>query len=125
VRHGERVDLEIAETEARARFEDLPVGPVAEAGLHGAGGGLVGEDFQVGKFFQPGDAAGMVAMLVGEKDGVDALERFAGGGQQLAQLAQREAGVDQHPRLLGDEQGAVARTAAAENAKPHRHGGVR
>ena len=120
---GEALDLEIAEAKARAGFEELPFRLVAgiQLGLHGAGGGGVGKDADARKFFQALDAGGMVAVFVGEEDRVDVFERFARGGEELAEFADGKARIDEDARALGDEQGAVARAAATEDGKTHGH----
>ncbi len=120
--HGKAFDLEIAESEARAGLEKLPVGAVFQPGLYGAGGGMVGEDLDRPVARQSADAGGVIAVLVCEEDGIDAFERLADGGQQLRDSPGRETGVDEHARVLGLEQGAIALTTAAEDAKPQTHG---
>ena len=44
--------------------------------------------------------------------------------EQFAQPAAGKPGVDEHSRALGLQKGAVARAAAAEDLKTHRHGGA-
>ena len=90
--------------------------------LHGPGGGGIGEKLDPGMTFQAPDGRGMVAVLVGEKNGVDPGERFADAGQEVFEPPDGKSGVHQHPGLLRHQKGAIARTAAAENAKPHGHG---
>jgi len=121
VRHGEAFDFEVAETEARAGFEQLPGRAVPEPGLCGARGGGVGKDFYVGKFCEAAEAGGMVAVFVGEKDRIDAAQRLPVRGEQFAQAAGGEAGVHEHARGVGLEQRAIARAAASKDAKSHGH----
>jgi hypothetical protein len=99
----------------------LPRRAVLEAGLRGARGGGVGEDLYVGKFGEAAQTGGMIAMFVGEEDRIDAAERLPMRGEQLAQTPGGKAGVHEHTRGIGLEQGAIARAAAAENAKSHGH----
>ena len=101
--HGEALNLEIAEAEARAGFERLPVGPVRQPALHRARGGGVGEHADVRKFFQAIDAAAMIAVLVGEENGIDPVEGFAHGREQRGKLAGGKSGVDEHACAFGDE----------------------
>jgi len=89
--------------------------------LHRACRGVVGEDPEPGKFLQTFDSGGMVAVLMSEEDGVDAREGFANSFEHGAEPARGKTRIDQHARVLGDEQRRIARTAAAENAKSHRH----
>ena len=84
--------------------------------------GVVGEDLDRPAAGQPADAGGVIAMLVREENGIDVVERLAGGRQQLRNPAGRETGVDEHAGMRGLEQGAIALTAAAEDAKPQSHG---
>ena len=124
VRHGEALDLEVAETEAGSGFKVLPVGAVVQPALHCAGGGVVGKNLDLRMARKAADPDGMVTVLVGEKDGIDAVERFTDGGEQPAQAAGRKPGVNQHAGVSGLEQGAIAFAAAAEDAEPHAHLGM-
>ena len=114
-------DFEVLENEAGAGFEDLPGDFVVELGLDGAGGGGVGEDLDVGEFFQAVDAGDVVAVFVGDEDGFDLGEVFAGVEEELAEFALGETGVDEHACLPGEQHGAIARAAAAEDFETHRH----
>ena len=89
--------------------------------LDGAARRGIGEDLYVRVLLQAVDAGGVIAVLVGEKDGVDALKRFAGIGEQGGELARREAGIDEDARTFGDEQRGVARAAGTEDAEAHGH----
>ena len=123
VRHAEALDGQVAERETRARLEHLPRRPVhSEAGLQCVHGGGVGEYLDVRELLQADDRCGVVAVLVGQEDGVDPVERFTDPGEEFAELAGGKAGIDQYARAFGLEQGRVARAAAAENAKAHGHG---
>src|SRR5437870_3205307 len=97
---GEAFDLKIAETKAGAGFEDLPAGLMLEAGLHCARRGSVGKDLDLGKFLQPFDAGSVIAVLVGEEDGVDLLERSAHGGEENSHPPRRKADVDEDARVF-------------------------
>lgn len=106
--HGEGIDLQIAEAEPGAGFEELPRQRVFHAVLHGAGGGGVSEEGDLRSAGEAGDAGRVVAVLVGEENGVDFLGLEVLLGEQLACPSRRESHVDQHARLLGLQQGAVA-----------------
>ena len=121
VRHRKGLDLEIGEAESRARLETLPVGPILEFLLKHARRGMVGKHAHLRELLQPTQRFRVVAVLVREENGVDPLQRFAHAGEQLPEFPRREPGVDQHARALGDQQGAVARAATAEDAKTHGH----
>jgi hypothetical protein len=69
VGHGETRDLEVAEAEGGAGLEEAPGGLASGAGLHGAGGGGVGEELEVGEFFEAIDARGVVAVLMRNENG--------------------------------------------------------
>jgi hypothetical protein len=92
-----------------------------ELGLDGATGGGIGEDLDVRVLFQTVDTGGVVAVLVGEEDGVDALEGFAGVGEEGGEFAGGEAGIDEDARTFGHEQRGVARAAGTEDAEAHGH----
>jgi hypothetical protein len=63
----------------------------------------------------------VVAVLVGDEDGVESVEGFPDAGEQFAQAAGGEAGVDEDARVVGLQEGGVAAAAGAENAEPHCH----
>ena len=63
----------------------------------------------------------MIAVFVREKNGIDAIERFTDGGQQLLEPAGRKAGIDEHAGVSRLQEGAIALAAAAEDAEPHAH----
>jgi hypothetical protein len=102
---GEALDLEVAETETGAGLEELPVGfmGVGDFSLDSAGRGRVGKHGDFREFLQALDAGGVIAVFVGQKNRVDARERFAGGGEQLLKFSRGETGVDEDARALGDE----------------------
>ena len=120
--NGKGVNFEIAKTEARTGLENLPRGPMLEAGLNCPRGRAVCEELDLRKFREPVDSGRVIAVFVGEKNRVDLGERFADAGEKLSQLADRKTGVDENAGLLRLQKGAIARTATAENAKPNRHG---
>jgi hypothetical protein len=119
MRHGKGVDLQIAKAEAGAGFKDLPAWLAVEGGLHGAHGRGVGENLQVGKPREPGEPDRVVAVVMGDEHSVDGLQLFPGLGEQRTDATGGVTGVDEHPCLLGLQEGAVAGTAAGENAKLH------
>lgn len=120
--HGERVDLEVAEAETAAGFEDVPIRPPGQSGLHRSPGALVGEDADVRKTLQALESVRVVAVFVGQEDGVDPRERFPHLLEQLTEPAGGKPGVDEHAGALGHEQRGVTRAAAAKDREPHRHG---
>jgi hypothetical protein len=123
VRDGEGIDFQIAKTEPRTGFEELPRRAVrgVEFGLDGAAGRRVGEDLDVGVLLQAVDGGGVIAVFVRKKNGVDAFEGLAGGGEERGEFFDGEAGVDEDARTFGHEQRGVARAAGTENAEAHGH----
>ena len=69
-----------------ASFEQLPADSVVEFCLHGAGGSVVGKDFEGTVFADTADPPGVVAVLVSEENGVDLVNRFATGFEEGAEL---------------------------------------
>jgi hypothetical protein len=122
MRHGEALDLKVTIPKTGARLKVLPGGPVVQAGLHGARRGVVRENLDVRMARQPADSDGVVAVLMGKEDGVDAVEGFTYGCQQLSEPTGRKAGIDEHAGMFRLQQGAIAFTAAAKDAEPHVHG---
>lgn len=84
-------------------------------------GGGVCEDANVREFFQAFDASSVIAVLVRQKNRINAPEFLADGGEKRFEFSRGKARIDEHAGALGDEQGAVARAAAAEDAKTHGH----
>ena len=121
VRHREALHFEVPETKGGTRLEKLPVDPVLQAALDGFGRAAVGKDADIGMPGESAERGGMVAVLVGEEDRIDALPRLRGGGQQLAQFPRRKAGVDEHAGVVGLQQGGIAGAAAAKDAKTQGH----
>jgi len=99
VRDAEAGDFEVAVGEARASLEVHPVRAVFELGLDGAGCGRVGVEPDVRVLAQSVEPRAVVAVFVGDENGVDSLEREGGvGGEELAEAACGEPSVDEHGR---------------------------
>src|SRR5690349_12729604 len=64
----------------------------------------------------------MVGVLVGDQDAMERLRSATDLGQALADLAAAEAGINQDPRLVRLEVGAVASRTTAEDRQRCRHG---
>src|SRR5258708_7520831 len=73
---------------------------------------------------QRDQAGDVVAMLVADEDGVDAIGDFADRGQTPKGISPAESSVYQKARALGSYQGAVAAAAAAEDANAQAHVGT-
>lgn len=58
----------------------------------------------------------MIAVLVRDKDGVQALRIFADGRKSRKSLTPAQSAVDKNTGVLGTDKGAVARAAAGEHA---------
>ena len=121
VRDRKTVHLEVAKTETRTRFKDLPGRTVIQARLHRARGGGVREDLDGGMLLQRVNTRAVVAMLVRQEDGVDLLEACAGVVQELLQFPTGKTGIHEHAGASCLEEGGIARTTAAEDAEPDRH----
>ncbi len=66
-------------------------------------------------------AAGVVAVLVRDEDGVERSGVDPRRLQPLRELARPEPGVEQHARSAALDQGGVARAARAEDAEAEAH----
>ncbi len=71
---------------------------------------------------RPLRGGGVVAVLVREENGVDAVPARARPGQHFAEPARGKARVDQHARVVGLEERGVAGAAAAQDAETQSHG---
>jgi hypothetical protein len=61
------------------------------------------------------EAVAVIGVLVGDQDGVEAVEVAFDGGEASQGFALAEAGVNENAGGFGFEQGDVARTARGEN----------
>lgn len=116
VRDGEALDVEVTDGEAGTGLVTLDrVGDFAVP-IDGRGGavGEVDRGFELAD--ERGEPAGMIAVLVGDEDGVDVLWRFADGGQALNDFAAAEASVNQDARTIRPDKQAVACARGGENA---------
>jgi len=131
VRDCERIDFDVANLEALAGADVLdPLDGGFLAGLFGIFGvhlhdfavcrlGEVGGAFPVAR--ELGDGAGMVGMLVGDQDDVNALGLAAAESFKAAKnFLAAEAGIDEEGGAFGFEQRRVARAAGSENRDAER-----
>ena len=126
MRYGEGADLQ------RADRQHLPVprdvrGPFVASVAQGLCGARAGPQRCAVTLRQQRRAANVVAMLVGDEDGVDVVGRQVAARQRSLQLPPAQAAIDQHPcavRTLGGlDQRGVASAAAGQTAKAqHRRG---
>ena len=123
MRNGEAVDLKVAEGDGGARFEELPLGEAGHLGVEELGGEAVAIDGNGVAFGEDGEAADVVAVLVGEEDGLDVGDGATDGGEAEFDLFSAEAGIDEDARVLGLEVGAVAAAATSEDGETQ-HGYV-
>ncbi len=113
---GEAVDVDIADGEARASLETLQarrgVLPIDERR------GLVRHVDGGGGFFRETDETGdVIAMLVGDEDGVEATGLLTDGGEPPGEFLEAEAGVDEDAGPVGRDECAIAGAAAREHAE--------
>lgn len=135
VRDGKGFDGDIGEFKGVASVEDVPVDPgmpdirgfegeigfLAPFLLEGPDGGVLGGAIAIdGDVKFVGDTeqtADMVGMFVGDKDGGKIFRGTANGGEALADLARREAGIHENTGAIGFDIGAIAGGTAAENGE--------
>ncbi len=117
VRHGKTGDLQIAKLEGSTRFENLPIRAMAQARLHGPGGGGIGKNPDMGEFLQSLNGSSMIAVFVGEKYGINPVQVMIRAFEELAQFTGGKSCIDQNMRFSRLEQGAITRTSATQNAK--------
>jgi hypothetical protein len=118
VRNRETPDVEVANGEIPASLKDFErwreFAPIEER--HGAFGEIDGQRpaSMGGDGTQP---AGVVCMLVREKDRVEGLDVFADGSQAFSGFAPAQTGIDQDSCAAAREERRVARTAASQDAE--------
>jgi hypothetical protein len=120
VRNGEGRDFDVADGEALARTDVLDA-----IDFFGDAGGKEADDFAMRRFGEIGggapvaeklrQAAGVIGMLVGNEDGVEAIGRDAQRGEAAERFLAAEAGVHEKAGALGFEQRGIARTAGSED----------
>ena len=110
---GEGVDLQVADDDARAGLEGLDAG-LAAVPVDAGGGQFGQEDGNPQGLGDDREAGDVVGVLVGDQDGVDAIEFLAQDRQAATELAAAEAGIDEQARAPGGDQGRVSGTSASE-----------
>ena len=123
----ERFDDEIADLEGAAGGKQPPGNADTilpfRIGRDGFGGEAVGIHRQRAGLAEDAETAGMIGMFVGEDDAANLIELAVDEGEALGNLATAETGVDEQPRRIGFDQGAIAGAATTQNRDVHPHGG--
>jgi hypothetical protein len=120
VRDGERVNVDIADGEALAGLDGLDaaetlaesVGQDALEGVHG-GLGDVERGFPEAEDLR--EAVAVVRVLVGDEDGVEAVDVALDSGEARQGFALPEASVNENAGSFGLEQREIARTTGGED----------
>jgi len=120
VRDGEGVDVNIADGETLAGLDGLDSAKALAEGfgedaaelLHG---GLADIERRFPDAENLREAVAVIGVLVGDQDGVEAVEVAFDGGEASQGFALAEAGVNENAGGFGFEQGDVARTAGGED----------
>lgn len=115
MRNGEGLDRDVADLKRAPGYEEAEFRLHAEDALDFLHRRAIAVNRDAQFVRQSRQAGNVVAVLVRDKDGVQILRRPADAGEALADLPQAETGIDQHPRLVGFDVGAVAGRTAAEN----------
>lgn len=112
---GEGLNGEVVDGEGLAGLEDLPISG-RQALLADDVGGIPGGVEGDGEFFQEIlQAAGVIAVLVGEEDGAEAGGIDPEGGEAEGELLGGEAGIDEDAGGAALEDGGVSGGAGAED----------
>ncbi len=121
MRQRKAFDRQIAKLESRSSVEDPPIRLVLQFRFNGPGGHQIGVDYGIEFLGEGGDACRVIAVLVGDENRVDLFGANTSLLHHAAESFTTETGVNQDTAILGDEQSAVARAAAAENRELHGH----
>lgn len=121
VRQGKAFYCQIAKLESRAGVENPPFRFVFQFRLDGSGGHQIGVDFRIEFLGESGNARRMIAVFMGDEDGVYLFRTHASLFQHAAEPSATEARVHQNATILGDKQATVARAAATEDRELHGH----
>ncbi len=116
VRNAERFDEQIAHFKGTARGKQPPrdadaVLPFGIGG-NGLGGEAIGVNGERACFAEHAEAAGVVAVFVGQDDAGDLFEIATDEREALRDLATAEPSIDEQFRRVGFNQGAIARATA-------------
>ena len=125
MRHAERFHEQVADLERTARGKQspgnadffLPFG----IGGDGFGGETIGVDGQGTRFAQDAEAADVIGVFVGEDDAADLIDVAVDEREAVGDLAPAEAGIDEKPRRVGFDQGAITGAATTQNRDVHPH----
>jgi hypothetical protein len=90
---------------AFARFFIVHIGALADVGVASFRGNV---DGTIDCPKQHAQAAGMVAMFMGDEDGVESLHVFAHEREPARDLFGAESGVNEDPSLAGNDQNRIA-----------------
>ena len=115
---GEGFDGEVSEGEGLPGFKEFPSGVAGEFRtevFHGGPVAVDGDAVAAGEDVKAGD---VVAVFVGDEDGVEVAQGPPEGEEAVFDLFAAEAGVDEDADGVGFEVGAVAATAAGEDGEP-------
>jgi hypothetical protein len=117
MRHGESLDRDVAHGELRAGEEEpeLLAASLAHGALDGIGGKRVAIDRGPELFAKNVEAAGVIAMLVCDEDGVDGRGVDGRRREPGANLARAEAAIDEKAAGGSLDQGAISGAARAED----------
>jgi len=122
VRDVEGLDDDVADFKTLACFEEAAVEACAEGAFRFLLGGAVAVDGDAEFAGDADESLDMVAVLVGDEDGIEVFGRAAEGGQSLADLSGAEAGVDEDSGFRRFHVGAIARGTASQNRQLNSHG---
>ena len=116
VRDGERVDVDIADRETLAGLDGFDAAEtfaegVGKDALEGVHCRLRDVKRRFPKAENLREAVAVVRVLVGDEDGVEAVDVALDGGEAGESFALSEAGVNEDAGSFGFEQGEIARTA--------------
>ena len=98
-----RLNVQIAKGQNLAPLKDMFLGHIdlAQLGIHGPPGRLIGIDIQMIFPGQNPDTMDMIAMLMGHKDGIQILWFAVNFSQKAGDFFARKAGIHQNFFLIG------------------------
>jgi len=113
VGNPEATDGEVLKTEGRAAVEGFPTGAASEFFLNCPGGEAIGKKLNVLEACETANSGGVVAVFVGEEDGLDVVYGFADGFKTFTDAFPGKPSVDKDLAAVGFKEAAVARAATA------------
>jgi len=121
VRHRKAFNGQISKFECRSGVEDLPVRLVLQFWLDGFSGHDIGEYDRIEFLGECRNTRGVIAVFVGDENGVDLFWSDAAILEHAADTFAAETSIYEDFAVFRNQEAAIAGTATAEDRELHGH----